>query len=308
MIRDYDCDYDYNKNASQKTCKKDPADKNSKWKQTNYLHVNVNDVKEGCKGSTLEKYRKFGCCCDTDSLRDLLLFFRRNNTPIFILSETFPVLIENPTTTPVFINSIVGNLVYISRGSSSGPVIALMPLCEIDHVLASSVGPIPDLANLINEIIAKPTLEKDDCCCIKGVGDTINSVSNISLLLPITKATLLESNAFIILFALLILASAQTTTAVANDDLYILFFENQNVGFYLITPICNIGSLIVAENVFDGNGNGAVTFSTMANGLLPYLSKDMKEKLENININKLLKEIEGIPFNEALKKVTSELL
>ncbi|PGT03943.1 hypothetical protein [Bacillus cereus] len=254
-----------------------------------------------CKSKKDEKFDC--CCCDTDSLRDLLLFFRRNNTPIFILSETFP-FIENPTPTPVFINSIVGNLVYISRGSNSGQVIALIPLYKIDYVLVSSTSPIPGLVNLINEIIAEPTLEKDDCCYIKGVGDTINSVSNISSLFPLTNAILSESFPFV-LFILLIILLADNATAVANDDLYILYSETQNSSLYLITPVCNIDSLIAVENL--GDANGTATSSTTLNSFLSYLNKDMKEKFKNIDTNKLFKEISEIPFTEALKKLNSAL-
>ncbi|GAA0730190.1 hypothetical protein GCM10008905_31180 [Clostridium malenominatum] len=307
MRRNYDYNDDYNcgKNVLQKTCRKDPTVKDSRCDQTNQVHVNVNDAKEDYKDCKPKKDKKFGCCCDTDSLRDLLLFFRRNNTPIFILSETFPIIGENPTDTPVFVNSIVGNLVYISRGSSRGPVITLMPLCKIDYVLISSDTPIPGLVNFINEIITEPTLEKEDCCCIKGIGDTINSVSNISVLLPLTNAILLESNTLIISLALFILGEVQSTTAVGNDDLYILYFETQISSLYLITPVCNIDSLIAIENVTDENG--VATSSTMVNSFLPYLNKDMKEKLKNISIDKIFKEISGIPFDEALEKLNSVL-
>lgn len=309
---DYDYDYSEDKDALQKNCKKDLAVKRSRCKQTNNVHVYVNDDKESSKYCKPKENKKFGCCCDTDSLRDLLLLFRQNNTPIFILTETFPTFnVDNGDNgdSAVFVNSIVGNLVYVSRTSSDGPVIALIPLCEIDYVIVlrpAPFPPVPGLANLINEIMAEPTLEKEDCCCIKGIGNTINSVSNISLLFPVTNAILLETNGLLMLFILItVLVNQDNITEVANDDLYILFFESQQSSFYFITPICNIDSLAVLENIFDGNE--AVPASTALSSLLPNLNKDMKEKLKNMNMDKLSKEIKGMPLTEALKKINSLL-
>lgn len=269
-------------------------------------YVPIDNSKKSDKDKNKEKdkdkeKKKFGCCCDTDSLRKLLLFFRRNNTPLAILSETFPILSEDPDNFEVFVNSVVGNLVYISRESNNGPVVALMPLCEIDHVIVATPNPVPGLAELINKIICKPTLEKDDCCCIKGIGDTIKCLANINLLFPFTDAILLETNTDFLFFILIALFALQDQTrAFANDDLYILNIENDAISFYFITPICNINNLTILDNLSD---NGAMN----SNNILSLFNENIREKLKNLNVNELLKEIRSSSFLEVFKKFNSVL-
>jgi len=196
--------------------------------------------------------------------------------------------------------------VYVSRESNNGPVIALIPLCEIDHVALAPDTPNLDLEALINKIICKPTLEKDDCCCIKGVGDTISCVSNINLLFPFTDAILLESNEDVLLFILLVLFFFQNNTrAFVNDDLYILITETETFTLYFITPICNIDHFAVIDNLTDENG--LVNSSIIPNSILSLFNNNIREKLKNVNINELIKEVRGMSFKEALKKFNSAL-
>lgn len=289
---DYNFGYTYNKDASNKN-----RPGYSFNDQIKYVPIDNSKKRDKDK----DKEKKFGCCCNTDSLRELLLFFKQNNTPLAILSETFPILSEDPNNFEVFVNSVVGNLVYISRESNNGPVVALMPLCEIDHVIVATPDPVPGLADLISKIICKPTLEKDDCCCIKGIGNTIRCLANINLLFPFTDAILLETNTNFLLFILISLFALQDQTrAFANDDLYILNIENDAISFYFITPICNINHLSVIDNLSD---NGAIN----SNNILSLFNENIREKLKNLNFDELFKEIRSNSFLEAYKKYNSVL-
>lgn len=312
--KDGDCAKKYNIKNKQK----DYNDKKSRCNVNNNINFYENNTKNNSIDCKRKKDKKYGCCCDTTKLREMLLVFKQNNTPVLILTETLPTLpfSGDDFLTPKYVHAIINDMVYISNDSSSGPVIYIIPLCNISFVIAVSPTPVTGISNIINEIMTETTLEKNDCCCMSGIGNTLNSLSNVSFLLPLSGGSYLISSgsngAFVLIVFLMYLIflflTIRSVSTVANDDIYVIYSESTtDNSFYIIVPTCKIDVLVIPQNLGTTSRleTSSAINSPILNSLLSLLNEDTRAKIEKLDIDKFSNDIKGKSMDEILEKIKS---
>jgi hypothetical protein len=307
-------DEDCPKNYHMKNKQKDYNDKKSRCNINNNINLYTNNTKNNSIDCKPKKDKKYGCCCDTTKLREMLLVFKQNNTPVIIFTETLPrlPLSGNDFFTPKYIHAIINDMVYISNDSSNGAVIYIIPLCNISFVIAISPTPVTGISNIINEIMTEATLEKNDCCCMSGIGNTLNSLSNFTLLLPLSSdsAGIASGPDGVLVFisTILIFLFIGSISTVANDDIYVIYSESTtDNSFYIIVPTCKIDVLFIPQNLGTTSRlkTSSAINSPILNSLLSLLNEDMRAKIEKLDIDKLSDDIKGKSMDEILKKIKS---
>lgn len=316
---DKHCD-DHCKCYDIKNNPKDLNDKECRCDINNHINLYVNDTKNNSIDCKPQKDKKYGCCCDTTKLREMLMVFRKNNTPVIIFSETLLAfeLLESDQDFAFsrYIHAIINNMVYISKDSSNGEVIYIIPLCNISFVIALSPAPITGISDIIDEIMTETTLEKNDCCCISGIGDTLNSLSNFYFLLPLSSGLFaISANEisfgyiWVLTLSIFLLLPFEATSTVANDDIYVMYSNSTNSNFYAIVPACKIDVLAMPQNLIATSilKTSSAINSPILKGLLSLLNKDMRAKIEKLDIDKLSNDIKGKSMDEILEKIKSML-
>lgn len=262
---------------------------------------------------------KYVCCCDTSKLREILLTFKLNDTPVLIFTETHSSIIaEQPLVTELYVRSIIGDMVYLSDAPNSNFFKYIIPIGSISLVI-SIKSPLGELSNIIKCLATKPIEEKSPCCDVTGIGNTLNSFSSFQLSLYVKNFLLfLYSYRFILIMAF---ATSDPSTTIllllscpalaANDDISIFYSScpSATSSAYVIIPTCKIDYISSTQQCCGLSTNqipSSIPNPEIMNNLLSSLPEEARSKILNYYNKQLSNISKNNPMTMALEKIEIE--
>lgn len=238
--------------------------KNPYYKNNTSIYATLNENSSCCEkpyfcpplnASKKQDCKTSDCCCDTSKLREILLTFKLNNTPISIFTETFSsVIFVEPYLVKLYVHAVIDDMVYLSENSTTNQAKYIIPLSSI--ILVLSFSTLNEFSCIIKEIVTKPMKEKDPCCGVSGIGNAINNLSSFGLSLP-TKNLFsfsLSNHTLVIIFAspdftVFIILFISSISVAANDDICIFYsnYTTDSSSAYAIVPTCKIDHISLPE-------------------------------------------------------------
>ncbi|NLK94194.1 MAG: hypothetical protein GX275_03225 [Clostridiales bacterium] len=118
--------------------------------------------------------KKNKCCCDITKLKEILLFYKFNNSGTLLITEN-AFLNNQLVGKTLFVKLIKKDIVYLSADSVDSPVSYIIPLDTILFVVAV----VNSKQNSFIESIANREMkEKEKCCSLDGIVKAIKEALN----------------------------------------------------------------------------------------------------------------------------------
>lgn len=251
------------------------------------------------------EHKKYGCCCDTTKLTEILLIFKKNKTPVWIFSQYTSVQYDDGTVHVGYIHDVKNDMVYISWDSND-PIKYIIPLCSINFIL--SFTNTKDDNNKIEKIMNRPTLEKDSCCCSSGIAETIEILYSLALDFGVNLKGDVSFSSNMILLLLIILTNYNLNDRIFDDDIILYsYIDDDEVNIiYYIFPTCAIDIISIYDAMTLSDG---VTQDVNLPTILDMnKNENMKNIAEKIDLENLKEEVKGKSMKEIIeiiKKLSS---